>query len=101
MEGASMEFWVRLSISEHGRDDENGSRLFVALEAVTQDPLVDQSFSDGRLSGAFWVRASDAGEAVEVARGTLLDALDRAGLRMTRLIGIEVSAEDYAEVPAA
>ena len=105
MEGALMEFWVRLTVSEHGHDPESGSALFEAIESLTPglDPLLDQNLADGRLSVTLSVEAADADDAIERGRPILTAGLAHAGLSMTRLVGIEVSPVLVAEptAPAA
>jgi hypothetical protein len=105
MEGAMIEFWVSLTVAELGRDEDNGSRLFEALEAVpgVVDPLVHLNFEHGWLSGELEVEAADAKAAVERARPMFEAALAGAGLPSTRLVGIEVRLPEMLDdvVPAA
>jgi hypothetical protein len=103
MEGALMEFWVRLTVAEHGRDEESGERLLTALEDLgSVDPIADQNLVDGRLSASLSVEGRDAQDAVDRAVPLLLGGLERAGLAMTRLVGIEVNATDFEHAaPAA
>ena len=87
-----MEFWVTLIVSDLGRDPENGSRIFEAIESLglDRDPVIDQNLQDGRLGITLSVGAADAAEAVDRARPLLGTAVEQAGLPMTRLVGVEV-----------
>ena len=100
-----MEFCVRLTVSEHGRDPDSGVRLLEAAEALAPDtaPVADQNLVEGDLSIALSIDARDAGDAIEQARPLLERALGMAGFTATRLTGVEVSPAPIAEptAPAA
>ena len=97
-----MEYSVDLTISEHGYDEENASPLLEAMEAVAPDvdAVLGLDLIGGQLSAALVLEARDADDALARARAVLEAALARAGLPMTRVLGIDVSAIDVAS-PAA
>ena len=97
-----MEFSVDLTLSELGRDDDNGSRLFEAIQRVAPgtDPVLAGNFVDGLLSIVFAVDAADAAEALDRGRRLVDTGLAEAGLPMTQLVAVDVHLAEVA-APAA
>ena len=97
-----MEYSVDFTLTDLGRDEAVASPLFEGIESVSPgtDPVLAFDFATGLLSATLHVDAADADAALELARSILSVALRRAGVPMTRLVGIEVTSAEVA-TPAA
>lgn len=84
---------VRVTISEHGADPDNGERFlegFLATHPET-NPVVSQNTADGTLTVSFTVEAEDAFAAGPVGGQIFAEGANASGLAVTEVLDVTVT----------
>jgi hypothetical protein len=102
MEGALVEYRVTVTIAEHGFSDEAAESALDALLEIAEaaGPVVSQDAESGEMRLTIALDADDAWTAAEQASSVFAEALDKTGLPVTEVIGVQVTAverEDSTE----
>jgi hypothetical protein len=96
-------FRLRLSISDLGRDPENGERLLEALIKTHPEagPVVSQNTQTGRLDVTIAVEGTDIAEALVIGVPIFVDGLGASKLAPSDVVDISASVIPADELDEA
>ena len=96
-------FRLRLIMSDHGRDPDNGERFLEAFMKTHPEvgPVVSQNTETGRLVVTIAVDATGITDAVEKGVPIFIDGLDASGLTPSDVLDISVSSIPADELDEA
>jgi hypothetical protein len=97
-----MEYRLTITISEHGRSEENGARLLEGVLAKHPEvgPVVSQSLAAGTLSVTFSLEAEDPQDGFEHGWSIFVAGANASGLEPTEVVDVritQVPAEELEE----
>ena len=101
-----MDHQIDITVSDHGREPDNGDRLLGGFEEVADntDVVIEQNLESGRLTATFFIEAKSIEDAVRAGIVAFASAAAAGGLGPSRVVAVSVAActpEDAPELALA